>query len=155
MSLGCVSIVRLVLELLCCCKLNNILQCAFCHMKGLGGAHADKQRTVRTVLARLSLFSSAHYKEHIVSSFKLPGTKLLFSCLRVSMCRSATKYKCAKQSSNTHTHRCCNSNTEILRLLNLQQSIGYHRKGKKTHEILNTRQTYQPLTAEYGLGHLP
>lgn len=35
---------------------------------------------VRTIAARLSLslFPSVHYKEHIVSSFKLPDSKLFF-----------------------------------------------------------------------------
>lgn len=91
-----------------------------CHMEGLG-VHGRKKRqrkedknlytptvriqaTVYTVQAHLSasLFSSVHSVEHIVSSLKMPRTKLFF-CLCVCMCGSAMIYERANQSSTLRT----------------------------------------------------
>lgn len=103
----------------------------------------------------VSLFSSVHCIDHIVSSFKLPEKKLfLFMCLHEWECNDI---RTCQPIFNT-MHRLCNSNTEAFRVLNLHQSIAavdiIARQGNPP-KIFNTQQTYQPLTAEYGLGHLP
>ncbi len=82
------------------------------------------QATVYTVQAYLSvsLFASVHFIQHIVSSLKLPATKLFFCsvCLHVWECNDT---RTCQPIFNT-MHRFCNSNTEAFWVLNLHQSIG-------------------------------
>lgn len=144
-------------ELLCCrIAWINMLWCAFLsYERPRWPWWKRKEDSTYSTSSFIRLFSSVHYIERSVSSLKLPET----TCLCVSVCVGVRWHTNAPANlQRTHTHRFRNLNTEAFRGAKsppIDWSCGYHSEGRETHQIFNTQQTYQPLTAEYGLGHLP
>lgn len=58
---------------------------------------------------------------------------------------------CARLCNSKHIQKC----SRVPKSPPIDGSSGYHSKGRESHQIFNTQQTYQPLTAECGLDHLP